>query len=175
MSRFLTRFAWIPVLLLVLVMVSGLVLHLSPAALGADESSAKIEEAESAVQHGFRATLEAEGAGANVSGLLADLNVAGEFLSEAEMDYRSGNVTGASVEADAALSALNRVVAEASGLKSSAQANAQNVFTWDLAFLLVGSLTFLLGLIIVWMWFKRVYARGLLRHKPEVVSDVEPG
>ena len=54
-----------------------------------DTASVAIADAEETMISTYEAVLEAEQAGGNVSGLLAQLNEAGEFLASARMSYRN--------------------------------------------------------------------------------------
>jgi len=56
-----------------------------------DTASVAIADAEETMISTYEAVLEAEQAGGNVSGLLAQLNEAGEFLAAARMLYRNGD------------------------------------------------------------------------------------
>lgn len=171
MNNFLAGFSRISVLLLVFLAASGIVLRGTLCVMGADEASAKIGEADNAVRQAFKAVLEAEDAGANVSGLLDRLDEAGRFLADAEMAYRGGNASEAFAEAGSSFSMAEDVKGEAAGLKASAQASAANVFRWDLAFSSVGSAAFLVVLFFVWRRFKRGHVRRMLGMKPEVAHD----
>jgi len=53
-----------------------------------DVAASAISEAEGAMEWAYEAVLEAEQAGADVSGLLAKLNEAGEYLAAAQMSFR---------------------------------------------------------------------------------------
>ena len=57
-------------------------------ASGEDNAVSAISEAEGAMEWAYEAVLEAERAGADVSGLLVSLNEAGEYLAAAQMSFR---------------------------------------------------------------------------------------
>nr|NIR87761.1 hypothetical protein [Candidatus Bathyarchaeota archaeon] len=65
-----------------------------------DDAAWAIIKAEDSVASGYDAVLEAEEAGANVSGLLARLNEAAMLLAEAEIAFRLGDFDEAVVSAD---------------------------------------------------------------------------
>ena len=135
-----------------------------------DEASFRMGEAEKAVRQAFIAVLDAEGAGANVSGLMVELNEAGWFLAEAEIAYRSGNFSEAVRQADQCSVLVNDVMGEVLSLKSSALADGQRVFWWTFTFSLMGAFGFFTASCIVWVWFERVYVKKLLTKKPKVAS-----
>jgi hypothetical protein len=171
MSWTLKRFAKMHVLLLLVLATSGLCLCRPLCVGGSDAASSRIGEADDEVRQAFKAVLEAEAAGANISGLIANLDGAGRLLAEAEIVYGQGNASEALAKADSSFSIAHGVRAEAAGLKSSALAH--NVLQWDLAFSLAGTVASVLILLLVWAWFKRVYVKRLLRLRPEVASDAE--
>jgi len=158
--------------LLVLVLV-GLFSHGVFVVRGADGASSSVGEADVAVRRAFNATLDAERAGANVSGLMAKLNEAGELLAEAETAYRVGNFSEAVGKADQCYMLVDGVIGEASSLKSSALADAQARFSSTLMFSLAGAVVFVTALILIWVLFKPFYAKKLLKMKPEVASNVD--
>jgi hypothetical protein len=55
-----------------------------------DQTASKLQAANTAVEETFNAVLDAEKAGANVTGLLAQLNVAAGVLAQAENSFRTG-------------------------------------------------------------------------------------
>jgi uncharacterized protein YdbL (DUF1318 family) len=84
--------------LLSITLVAILVLSLclmvvSSAAAQTDQAASKLAAANLAVGQAFNGVLGAEKAGANVTGLLVQLNVAEGFLAQAENSYRTGDST----------------------------------------------------------------------------------
>lgn len=156
-----------------ILMLAGLVacgpLHASTS----EEASSKIASADDALKLAFKRALEAEGAGTNVSSLMSDLDEAGEFLAEAEMAYRNGNLTGAAGLADRCSALAGTVSVEALALKDSALADSQRAFQSTIIFSIGGTFAFVAVLVLSWFWFKRVHARKLLGMKCEVASNVE--
>jgi hypothetical protein len=133
------------------------------------EAASSLDEADTLVCQAFEAVLEAEAAGANVSVLTARLDEAAALLVRAKMLRRSGKLDEAASLIDEAVDIANDVESEASELKTSASVNRQNMFLLYSTFSVIGAPVFLLVLFFVWRWFKRVYVRGLLKSKPEVV------
>jgi hypothetical protein len=132
-------------------------------------AASSLDGAEALVCQVFETVLEAEEAGANVSGLMADLNEAGALLAEAEILRRHGDLDEAADVAEQAVVIANDVESEALELKNLALVNRQSVFWFSSVCSLVGVSVFLIVLFFVWGWFRRVYVRRLLRMKPEVV------
>jgi len=155
--------------LLVLVLV-GLFSHGVFVVRGADEASSSVGEADVAVRRAFNATLEAERAGANVSGLIVRLNEAGGILVEAEMALGNGNSSEAAGKAVQCIGIAQSVKSDADVLKASALDGARTVFWASLAFSVVGIVAFVVVLVLVWRWFKRGYVRRMLGMKPEVAT-----
>jgi len=168
------RFVKAPVLFLLIIMVFSLSLTRLPFHVSAnDEASSAIGYADNALSRAFEAVLEAERAGANVSGLIARLNEAGELLAEAEIARKIGSISEAVSEAEQCSVLADGVRDEAITLKGEALAGAQIAFWQDLTVTAMGSAVFLIVLFFVWGWFKRAYAKKLLRMKLEVAFDAE--
>ena len=168
------RFVKALLLFLLIIMVFSLSLTRLPFyASASDEASSAIDEADDALRRAFEAVLEAERAGANVSGLIVKLDEAGGLLAEAENAYRNGNVSEAASKAKECSGLADRVRDEALTLKGSALAVGQNIFWQNLSITLVGSEVFLIFLFFVWDWFKRFYSKKLMKMKPEVAVDAE--
>jgi hypothetical protein len=156
--------------LLVIALV-GLFSHGVFVVRGADEASSSVGKADVAVRQAFNATLEAERAGANVSGLILRLNEAGEILVEAEMALGNGNSSEAASKAGQCIGIAESVKGDADVLKASALDGARTVFWASLAFSVVGIAVLVAVLEFVWRRFKRGYVKKMLGLKPEVAHD----
>jgi hypothetical protein len=141
--------------------------------LAGDDVSSRISAAEDALQRAFVAVLDAENAGANVSALLMELDVAGKNLTEAEMDYKSGRLIEAASKAEGCSALANGVTDEALSLKGSTLLNERSAGWQMFAFSAVGAFVFLIVLVLVWVLFKRSYNGKLLGLRLEAGSDVE--
>ena len=129
-----------------------------------------LADAEEVLGSAYGAVLEAEEAGANVSGLLGRLSVGGGYLAEAYVWYRLGVSENASRFAGLCSEVVGDVRSEAVGLKSEAHG------LWELDFLVrmiwsVGGVIVVVFLgFVVWRVFRRRYLRRVLGLRPEVVS-----
>jgi hypothetical protein len=155
---------------LVLVIV-GLLAHASTYAKATDEGTFSIGDADAAIRLAFNATLNAETAGANVSGLIVRLNEAGDLLTDAEIANSTGNLTEAESLAGQCIGIAESVTDAAKTLQSSTLAEAGSVFKDSLAFSLVSIGMFVFVLMLFWRRFRRDYVTRMLRTKPEVESD----
>jgi hypothetical protein len=158
-------------LLLSVLIIAGLLSKGPIHVRGADEASPSVAEADAAVQQAFNATLNAERAGANVSGLIFRLNEAGGILGEAEIALEYGNSTEAASKADECIGIAESVSSDADILKTSAPNEAKAAFQASLVFSLAGAAVFVLVLVVVWSWFRSRYVRKMLGRKPEVAHD----
>jgi hypothetical protein len=138
---------------------------------GADDASSIVAEADVTVRQAFKATIDAESAGANVSALVLRLNEAGRILGEAEAALKNGNSTEAVNGADQCIGVADSVKGDAVVLKASALAEGQSVFRTSLAFSVVSIAVFVVLLLLVWRRFKRRYVGKVLGMKPEVPSS----
>jgi hypothetical protein len=115
--------------------------------------------------------LGAEKAGANVTGLLVQLNVAAGDLAQAENSYRAGDSNTAAVQADNVLPIAQEVTTSAQDAKQAALVSGQNSFWFTIAFTAIGAIVFVLVLFLVWRRFKRGYMEKLPGLKPEVAEN----
>jgi len=138
---------------------------------GADQASPIVGDAGSAVHAAFNATLEAERAGANVSDLIASLNEAARLLSDAKTSLSSGNLSEAAIMAGQCFGIAANIERQAGVLKASAKNEAQSVFWTSLTFSVVGIASFIVVLLLLWVWFRRRFTGKVLDMKPEVASN----
>jgi hypothetical protein len=158
-----------PAWLLLSIIIVGL-LSLGPVRVrGADGASASIGDAETALRQAFGATLDAERAGANVTGLLSRLDESGLDLSMAEAASNGGNDSGAAILAGASKTLADGVATDALALESSA-AGWFSSFSQAFETGLVGAGLFVVVLLLAWRWFKRYYNRKLLGSRPGVTA-----
>ncbi len=156
--------------LLVLVLV-GLFSRSVFVVRGADDAVSSVGEADAAVRGAFNATLNAEKAAANVSGLILRLNEAGVLLDEAEVALANGNSSEAARKAGQCIGIAESVKSDADALKASALDQAGTVFWTYLTFSVVSSAVFVVVLLLVWRRFKRGYTGRVLSMKPEVMAN----
>lgn len=136
---------------------------------GADEASTSIGDAETAIRQAFNATLDAERAGVNVTGLLSLLDEAGLDLSMAEAASKGGNDSGVADLVGACKTLTDSVDTDALALKSST-AGWFSSFSQAFEIGLVGAGLFAVVLLLTWRWFKRYYNRKLLGSRPGVTA-----
>jgi len=155
----------ISVLLIVLLPVS------LPAVSAANEDTAiqVIDQAEETVVSGYEAVLEAEQAGANVSMLLDQLNIAGEHLAEAHMLFRLGDFDGSINSAGLASEQVGGdFVSEAEKLKTDAQESEKEWWFTSIFISVAGVIAVVLGTSVAWLIFRR-------RHFSTGVEDERGG
>ena len=133
-----------------------------------DQTASKLQAANTAVEQAFNAVLDAEKAGANVTDLLTQLNVAEGDLAQAENSYRSGDFNTAAARADSVLPIAQQVTTAAQNAKQTATISGQNALWYTIAFTVIGAFVFVLALFVVWRWFKLRYINSLSKAKPEV-------
>jgi len=130
-----------------------------------------VESAEEAVASAYVLVLEAEGAGGEISELVAGLNDALGYLSGAERAFESGEYDGAVLSAGKAVEASVAVGIDAVGLKRVAEVRGEIMFrnrlvvSFELVFF-----TVLLGFL-GWSLFKGYYLRRVVGLRPEVSAD----
>jgi hypothetical protein len=135
-----------------------------------DQAGSKLQVANTAVEQAFNAVLDAEKAGANVTGLLVQLNDVAGILAQAENSYRTGDSGTVAAKADSVLPIAQQVTAAAQSARQAATTSGKNAFWETIAFTAVGSVVFVYVLLLVWRRVKRNYIKNLSQAKPELVS-----
>jgi hypothetical protein len=133
-----------------------------------DQTASKLQAANSAVEQAFNAILDAEKAGANVTGLLAQLNVAEGELAQAEISYRTGDSNTAAAQADSILPIAQQVTTSAQDAKQTALVLGKSNFWNTIALTLIDVFGCVLALFLVWLLFKRSYIKRSSGPKPGV-------
>jgi prophage DNA circulation protein len=136
-----------------------------------DQTASKLQAANAAVDGAFNAVSSAEKAGANVTGLMAQLNEAEGILAQAENAYRTEDSTKAAAQADTVLPIAQEVTIAAQNAKQTAIISGQNTFWVNITFTVIGAFVFVLALLLIWRWFKQRYINKLSESKPEVNSQ----
>jgi len=108
----------------------------------------------------YEAVLEAEQAGGNVSGLLAQLNEAGWFLARARMAYKSGDFDSALKFATQSQEKLNGFVADANALTENAIQERYWGFMVNVVGSVIGAIVVVCVGFIVWSFLKRKYEKA---------------
>lgn len=139
-------------------------------AADADKAAQDLANAEEALVSANGAVLEAEEAGANVSGLLVTLNAGGGYLAEAYNWYRLGVFESASSYAGLCREVVSDVSSQAVGLRDEAEALVKEDFLVRIFGSAVGMGVILVVGFVVWRAFRRRYIKRALELKPEVVS-----
>jgi hypothetical protein len=136
-----------------------------------DQTALKLQAANTAVEQAFNAVLDTEKAGANVTGLLSQLNSAAGILAQAEVSYRTGDYNSTTAQVDSVLSIAQQVTNAAQNAKQTALFSGQNAFWSSIAFTVISAIVFVLVLFLVWRWFKRSYLKILIEAKPKVTAN----
>jgi len=129
-----------------------------------------IAEAKEVLGSAYGAVLEAEEAGANVSGLLGRLNLGGEYLAEAYVWYRLGVSEDASRFAGLCVEVVGDVRSEAFALRDEAERLGEADFVVKMFGSVGGVVVVVVVGFVVWRVFRRRYLGRVLGLRPEVVS-----
>jgi len=165
------RFALLAIVVLAFLALNASVFGVYCVVAETDQSGLKLQAANSAVEQAFNAVLDAERAGANVTVLLDQLNVAADLLAQAEMAYGNGDAANAADKADSALSIALEVKSDAVSAEKSALVAYQNGFWLTVALSVIGAAVFVFVLFLVWRLLKQRYVKNFLGAKPEVPSQ----
>jgi len=159
------------ILLTLLVFVSPVFAFGDSALSSENVAASAISMAEESVVSSYQAVLEAEAAGANVSDLLARLNVAVEDLAQAHISYRLGDFDGAGRFASLCIDVGEAVKIEAYKLRDLAVEGGRQRFWWTMVGSIIGVGAVVCGSFLGWRVFQRRYFQRVFGMKPEVVSD----
>ena len=122
-------------------------------AADSEEVAIVISNAESFMGETFESILLAEQAGADVSSLLDQMAVGGEYLSEANVMYRAGAYEDAILFADLSIETVNEIRAESIELIGTAEINFNLTIFWSiLGVILVSVVGF-----VSWRFFKKYF------------------
>lgn len=138
---------------------------------GEDVALSVIGRAELAMGLAYEAVLEAEGTGANVSGLLDKLNDGAEALSKAYMSHRVGNFDDAVYFANICCNLVGGIEAEANELRDVAAAERNQRLLLNTLGSVLALACIFYGAFYGWRFFKTWYCRRVLKMKPEVASN----
>jgi len=142
-------------------------------AVDASEAGEAIGQAEQDLTAAYFKVAEADGAGADVSVLLDELNSAGAYLSRAKAAFKAGDYDGAIVLAADCSNSVKGVASEAANLESYAQGVRSNMVL-SAVFVAIFGVVFVVILGFVgWEFLKRRHFRGVLDKKPQVVDFCE--
>lgn len=142
-------------------------------AVNSDEAAGAVNQAEADLGSAFAAVAEAEQAGANVSALVAKLDVAGGFLTQAHSALKTGNYENAFSFAQACSDAIEGVAADAAHLKLTAEKAQADSF-------LLAAIGSSVGLVLLcvfgfmgWRLLKKWYLSRLMDMQPEIRDVAE--
>lgn len=136
-----------------------------------DQANLELKAANTAVNQAFNAVLAAENAGANVSSLLSKLNVATTLLAQGENAYRTGDNTTAVTDAGNILLITQQVTTAAQVANEASSSASQTNLLYVYVIPMIGVGFFILFSFFIWRLFRRHYIKGLLKAKPEVMSQ----
>ena len=140
-------------------------------ALGDGDAVGFVSEAEDALGVAYEAVWAAEEAGANVSDLMGRLNIAGEYLAEAHVWVRLGDLREAGRFAGLCIEVVEGFRDQAVVLRQV----AYDRWMLDVIVRVIGSV---FGVVVVvvagfvgWRVFRRRYVKHVLGSRPEVASN----
>jgi len=156
------------VLLILSVSILPIFAFMTLASNSEDIAVSAINSAEEVIALAYQGVLEAEMAGADVSGLLTRLNFAGEFLADARISYRLENFDGAVLSANRCYEEGEKVRVDADRLRDFAVEEWNQRFLWTMLWSILGVVVIVCASFLGWRIFKRRYFNQILRKRPEV-------
>jgi hypothetical protein len=135
--------------------------------LGAEVEDARkaLSNAEAMVAECYRALVNAEGDGANITDLVGVINGAGWLLSMAKLAYGDGDYESAIIYADECQSMLEGFIDRAEALRREAQEAGRRDFMFNFVGSGFGALGILFGGYAAWLYLvRREERRGSVEH-----------
>jgi len=141
-----------------------------PTCFAADAAEARtaINEAESSLNYAFTTVTFAEDAGASIEGLTEQLEIAGDFLSEAHLEFRAENYEAAIHLAAECSNAVNGLADEAVRLMDKTEREKTDSLVLTLAGSGVGLILLVVLGIAGWNFLKKRHYGPVSEMKPEV-------
>lgn len=121
------------------------------------DAAAAIASAKEQILTCYQAAKDAEGAGANITALVAVLNDAGTLLSRADFAYSISDFDTARNLAVQSQSTLDNFVSEANTLKETATQQRNNDFLINVVGSLVGAFAVVGAGVATWIFLRRKY------------------
>ena len=152
-----------------LLFVLSSMLMLSVSASSDQEATlSTISEAEQSMAQAYEAVLDAERAGAEISGLLARLNDAAGMISEGHMAFEVGDFEEATRFAELSGEVAWEVVGKAEWLEVEAKNEHANRKKWFMAGSATGITIVSIASLLGYEYFKGRYYKRLSKRKPRV-------
>lgn len=137
-------------------------------AIDALEATNIINQAELELNSSFTLVFEAQESGADISELIAKLNLAGDFLSKAYLAIRAGDYELAYSSALDCIHTLEGVGIEANILKFESQRLQNNNIFLNVILSSIGLVFLVIIGFLCWKGFKNWYFRKILNKKPKI-------
>ncbi len=133
--------------------------------------SQSIKSSNDALDSAFTNIMAAQQAGANITTLLAQLNIATNLVAQTENNYKSGNSENDNSTLTIANQIIEQVNKDAIALKASAMTEIDQTFLSNALFSSVGIAVLLVVLILIWQHVKRSYFKNHVEPRSEGAED----
>lgn len=162
-----------PKILSLLLFSSIVLLLFVPTVTSSPESSGFMifKESGQALASSYESVYAAERSGANVTSLINQLNLAGDYFSEAYAQFYLGNYQNAGYFAGLCRDSALDVKKNAEALNNNVNVSEGGDFFATQLGSIVAVISFLILGYVAWRVFKSNYRKNILRMKPEVFSN----
>jgi uncharacterized membrane protein len=145
-----------PIVLAIILLLFATVIAL-PVSAEQEGASTAIYSAKNTIEKCYEVAKEAEAACANITGIIATLNEAGELLSQAELAYAASDFDAARNLAVQSQNTLNNFIGEANTLKETALQQQNQDFLIDVLGSIIGTFAVIFAGGVVWLLLKKKY------------------
>jgi hypothetical protein len=163
---------WLHLSILLLIITAAFSLQsVCPVWAGEIEAVSEISRAEDSLKSAYLSVLEAERAGGDISELVAWLNAALEYFSEAERAFGSGEYDSAVLLAGRVVEISDVILDDAVGLRGVAELQGEVAFRNQLLISFGAVCSIVAFGFLGWRRFKDYYLRRVMGLRSEVVVD----
>jgi len=150
-----------PIILILFASIFPIFTFATLASSSEDMTVSAINRAEEVIALAYQSVLEAEKAGADVSGLVTRLNAVVELLAEAHISYRLEDFDDAVRSANLCYEKGEKVRFDADRMRDLAVEDGRQRFWWTIVESIVGVGVVICGGFLSWHLFKRRYFHGM--------------
>lgn len=144
---------------------------ISPVFAQSDQAYLKLESANIAFKEAFNAIYDAKTAGANVTNLTEQLNNGADLLMQAKYSYLQSDFDAVIIKSEGVILLVDQVNTAAQNAKLFAYNSSQSALWLIRGISIVGSIVFVIVLLLLWTWFKQRYVKKMSTEVTEVRSQ----
>ncbi len=152
--------------------IFGLIfLCITPVFAQSDQAYLKLESANMAFKEAFNAIYDAKTAGANITNLIEQLNNGADLLTQAKYAYLQNDFDAVIIKSEGVILLVEQVNTAAQNAKLFAYNSSQSALWLIRGVSIIGSIIFIIVLLLLWTWFKQRYVKKMSSEVTEVQNQ----